>query len=254
MSQPDYLISTPENVDLHLELAGIGNRVYACVVDTVLSFVLMLLTGIGCYALIAFFTQLPMVAVVRTVLNYSIVGLTILLEFAILFGYFIFFEGMWQGQSPGKRLAHIRVIELNGQPVGWAAVCIRNLVRVVDSGIALVGLLVMVIDRNERRLGDFAAGTLVIRERLSTKPQGIDLSAVSTPEKIMDAGRLTPREYELLSSFLARRDKLSPAHRPLLARNLENYFRTKLQETSSGESSELFLEQLYVAYQSRSIS
>jgi uncharacterized RDD family membrane protein YckC len=254
MSQPDYLISTPENVDLHLELAGMGNRVYACLVDTVLSYVLMMLVGIGCLLLVVLLGKLPMANMMRTGLTYSVVGLTILLEFAILFGYFIFFEGMWQGQSPGKRLAQIRVIEQNGQPVGWASVFIRNLVRVVDTGGALIGLLVMVVDKNERRLGDLAAGTLVIRERTSARSAGIDPQKMLESSRMMDVGRLTPREYDVLSSFLERRGKLSASQRPLLAKKLEDYFRTKLHEPTLGESPELFLEQLYIAYQNRSVS
>jgi uncharacterized RDD family membrane protein YckC len=253
MSQPDYLISTPENVDLHLELAGIGNRVYAYVVDSLLSVALMLLVGLACFFIAAVMGPALKNSSLGAWVMFSIFGLTILAEFAIYFGYFIYFEGTWQGQSPGKRLAQIRVIEQNGQPVGWPAVFIRNLVRVVDVGMAVIGVLVMVIDRHERRLGDFAAGTLVIRERLSAKPGGIDLSMVPST-KMLDAGRLSPREYDLLCSFLERRDQLAPSQRPLLARNLESYFRQKLQEPSAGESSEFFLEQLYVAYQARSVS
>jgi hypothetical protein len=65
---------------------------------------------------------------------------------------------------------------------------------------------------------------------------------------------LTPREYDVLSSFLERRGKLSASQRPLLAKKLEDYFRTKLHEPTLGESPELFLEQLYIAYQNRSVS
>jgi len=251
MSQPDYLISTPENVDLHLELAGIGNRVYACLVDSLLGLAMMLLVVLVGVILSGAVLNLFGNNKIGKLLIYIVIGLGILVELAIYFGYYIVFEGFWQGQTPGKRLAQIRVIEQNGQPAGWSSVFIRNLVRVIDMGVALMGLIVMLVDRNERRLGDLAAGTLVIRERFSEKAPHIELAANRTVDGLVDVGRLRPQEYDLLVSFLERREQMSSAYRPLLAKKLETYFRDRLQETSRGESSEYFLEQLYLAYRCR---
>src|SRR5262249_55539140 len=166
MNQPDYLISTPENVDLHLELAGVGNRIFACVIDNLITYALILAVILGLALLAYLGDSFPIPAESKNVAFYYLLGAGILLVLLIQFGYSIFFEGMWRGQTPGKRLAQIRVVEQNGQPVSWTSVIIRNLIRVVDVGLALIGLVVILIDKNERRLGDLAAGTLVIRERL----------------------------------------------------------------------------------------
>jgi uncharacterized RDD family membrane protein YckC len=250
MHSPDYSISTPENVDLHLELAGLGNRVLAALIDTLITYAicagLWLLT-----ALLAIF-GLPFRA--ATPIFGFVILLTILLSFAVIFGYYIFFEGTWQGQTPGKRVAQIRVIDQNGQPINWSAVWLRNFIRVIDTGLMLIGLIVMIIDKNERRLGDLAAGTLVIRERLPDLGTADITIAPQARENagMLDSGRITPQEYDLLLGFLKRRDKMARSQRPLVARELEQHFRDKLGEPSNGQqNSELFLEKLYTAYQMR---
>jgi uncharacterized RDD family membrane protein YckC len=251
MSQPDYLISTPENVDLHLELAGMGNRIMACLIDTTLTYSLALLVAVICMMAVMGVDFLPAGSSVRAIVVYSLIGIGILLALFIIFGYYIFFEGMWHGQTPGKRMTHIRVIEQNGQPASWSAVIIRNLLRVIDVGFALIGLVSMLIDRNERRLGDLAAGTMVIRERLAESAPGLNIKATAPAAGSMDIGRLSPKEYEMLLAFLGRRESIARAQRPLIARRLEHYFRERLQEGPDGDSPEYFLEKLYLAYQQR---
>jgi uncharacterized RDD family membrane protein YckC len=253
MNNPDYSISTPENVDLHLELAGLGNRVYACLIDTLITYALCAGIWVIVWAIsvglgMALKGQASAVAVGITVL----VGL--LASFFIMFGYYIVFEGFWAGQTPGKKLAQIRVIDSTGQPVTWFGVWGRNLMRIIDMGLMFIGLIVMIVDKNERRLGDFAAGTLVIRERLpnlTTSDIKVSPGAKESMEAI-DIGRVTPQEYDLLISFLKRREKMARSQRPLVAKELEKHFRTTLgSDTISSDNSELYLERIYAAYQSR---
>jgi uncharacterized RDD family membrane protein YckC len=252
MSQPDYLISTPENVDLHLELAGLGNRIMACLIDTSLTYALVAVVGLLCMFFIGAMNYLPLTGNVKATVMYAIIGATIMVCLAIYFGYYIYFEIAWRGQSPGKRVMHIRVIDENGQPVSNASVFIRNLIRVADMGLAVIGLLVMLVEPREKRIGDLAAGTLVIRERLSAENAApIVLKYPQSPDVHIDVGRLTPKEYEMLISFLGRRDKLVPSERPLLARRLETYFRDRLGEAGEPVGSEQFLERVFSAYQLR---
>jgi uncharacterized RDD family membrane protein YckC len=252
MSQPDYLISTPENVDLHLELAGIGNRILACVIDTLISVALNFVIVLGCLLVAFAMDSFPLPQQAKTIALYYVLGAAVLTILVVSYGYHVFFEGFWRGQTPGKRLAHIRVIEQNGQTVSWTSVIIRNLLRVVDIWIFLVGLVVVLIDRNERRLGDLAAGTLVIRERLPARAAaGLKLKATEPSSAFVDVGRMSPAEYDLLLSFLERREKLSRSQRPLIASKLESYFRNRLQQAADGDSPELFLEKIYLAYKSR---
>jgi uncharacterized RDD family membrane protein YckC len=254
MNQPDYSISTPENVDLHLELAGLGNRVLACLIDTVISYAVVIgiivLAMLSCMAIGAMIpsSQLANIA-------YGVVVLvTVLAIFVVLFGYFILFEGFWQGQTPGKRVAQIRVIDQSGEPVNWPSVVIRNLFRVVDQGVLLVGMIVMLIDKNERRIGDLAANTLVIRERLGDVSLAeIEVAPVAKEAgSTLDVGRIAPEEYELLVNFLKRRQAMNKTSRPEVAKQLETHFREKLGEPASDAGNpEFFLERVYSAYQSR---
>jgi len=201
----------------------------------------------------------------------------IMLIFVLQNGYFMVFEGMWHGQTPGKRLAEIRVIEQNGQPIGWAAAIIRNLLRVVDSAMFL-GILFILIDKNERRLGDMAAGTIVIRERKTEiSTSHITMVTPATADTSLDVGRVSPAEYDLLVDFLRRRDSLAKAHRPNVAQKMALHFKEKLSDDSftaasksadeatqtegekargavatlSEDNAEEYLERLYLTYQQR---
>ena len=208
MSNPDYSISTPENVDLHLELAGLGNRILACLVDSAVALAAILLI-VATLALINVLIGLSSIdSKVQVALTGVIAMVGLLAAFFISIGYYIVFEGMWQGQTPGKRLVHIRVIDKNGQPAGWAAIFIRNLIRVLDQYLMMVGVICMIVDKSERRFGDLAAGTLVIRERLSEfSTADIALEFPVNQHDTLDVGRVTPQEYDLLVSYLRRRNK-----------------------------------------------
>jgi uncharacterized RDD family membrane protein YckC len=247
----DYLISTPENVDLHLELAGLGNRILACFVDTLISYLVIILILAACAGSAYWVDEMSWPREARTLAYYYLGAVAILTTFVVIFGYFIFFEGTWQGQTPGKKFAGIRVIESNGQPVSWSSVIVRNLIRIVDTGLGLVGLVTIFADASERRLGDLAAGTIVIRERQAAKEDlTVTLTPDLTPNLYFDVGQITPDEYELLVSFLSRRPKFAPGKRPLLAHKLEEYFKQKIQ-TTTDDPPEIFLEKIYLAYKAQ---
>src|ERR1700733_305856 len=151
MPSPDYSISTPENVDLHLELAGLGNRILACLIDKLIIFSVLLVL-VGTLWLIDIGAGMSgFGATSKNLVTALLLMFGILAAFALVFGYNIFFEGTWQGQTPGKKVVQIRVIDQSGQPVSWSAVFIRNVIRVLDENLVLIGLLSMIIDKNERR-------------------------------------------------------------------------------------------------------
>ena len=138
MHQPDYSISTPENVDLHLEIAGLGNRLLAQLIDGLIMlgvFLFVLFIGVIA-ALVVSAAGLDSKS--KSIFLAVIVMVFIFFLFVLQNGYFLVFEGMWHGQTPGKKLAEIRVIEQNGQPIGWPASFIRNLMRIIDSLMFLV--------------------------------------------------------------------------------------------------------------------
>lgn len=157
MSQ-SYQLDTPEAVSVDYDVAGIGTRFLAALVDAIAILGILILILLGVFAvsqLGAFGTTLATILVV-------------VLSFALLWGYYILYETLWSGQTPGKRAFHIRVIKTNGYPVGFIEVVIRNVVRVVDFLPFLygVGTIVMFINPHGRRLGDLAASTIVVKERL----------------------------------------------------------------------------------------
>lgn len=252
MPESDYLISTPENVDLHLELAGLGNRVLACFVDTLISYLTVILILATCAGAAYLVDEMNWPREARTLAYYYLVACAILSSFIVIFGYFMFFEGTWHGQTPGKKLTGIRVIEGNGQPVSWSSVIVRNLIRTVDTGLGLVGLVTIFADASERRLGDLAAGTIVIRERQAGKDELVVVTSPGlTPHFYYDVGQITPDEYEILVSFLARRTKFAPGKRPLLAHKLEEYFKQKIHTSAFEDPPEVFLEKVYLAYKAQ---
>lgn len=253
MNKPDYLISTPENVDLHLELAGLGNRIYAAFLDQLIIWILLLVTVFICIFAAVTIENVPADRDTKTIMYYYLVGFCLFAIFVINFGYYIYFEGAWQGQTPGKKFANIRVIEANGQPVTWASVFIRNLLRLVDQGLMFIGVLPMMIDKNERRFGDLAAGTLVVRERLQAlTTTNLKITAANPSDSFVDIGQISPDEYQMLLTYLKRRQMMAAEERPKLAKKLADYFYEKLNVVAAeAEAPEQFLEKLYLAYMSR---
>ncbi|MBX9688249.1 MAG: RDD family protein [Candidatus Obscuribacterales bacterium] len=229
-----------------------GNRIWAAFIDMCLLYLGIIVLVLIAALVVLFLSQAPIEDAIKTSSYYYIVGAALLLIFALQFGYFIAFEKLWQGQTPGKKIANIRVIESNGQPVTWSSVIIRNLMRIVDTGLMMIGVVSMILDKNERRLGDFLGGTLVIRERqpeLSTRLLRIE--ATEPASSFCDAGQISPDEYHLLVAFLRRRGQMETHSRSALARQLQELFSMKLQTENQGESAEKYLEKVYLAYNAR---
>ena len=124
--------------------------------------------------------------------TYVVLALIVLIYFALFWGYFMLFETLWSGQTPGKRAGRLRVIRRDGQPVGAGEVLIRNLVRIVDflPGFYGIGLVVMFIDKEARRLGDMAAGTIVVREGDTTRLQDVRVQSASCCYPLRHPARL----------------------------------------------------------------
>jgi uncharacterized RDD family membrane protein YckC len=164
-------VLTAENLELSYEVAGIGHRFAAAFLDHLIIFIVLVGLWIGGSYLM--FTLLQL----RVAFNAWLIALIVLLHFIIYNGYFIFFEMAWSGQSPGKRRMGIRVIKEGGYRVDPASSIIRNITRLIDSFPFLYGLggLLVALTPLHRRLGDTAAGTLVVKEprpRWPPRPRG----------------------------------------------------------------------------------
>lgn len=224
-------IVTPENVEIEYELAGIGTRAVATILDTLIYGLALFLVVYALVASAVLGVRLP-----EGLGPWFLAALTLLL-FGSFWGYYIYFETKWSGQTPGKRAMQIRVIKDGGYPIDFRAAMTRNLMRYIDflPWFYAIGFLSIFFSRDYKRLGDFVAGTLVVQEggarRRSTAarraPTAPDLRP-ATPElsPAADAGlapfdvsQVTRAEYRAVRQYLERRHFLPiPARRQLLDR------------------------------------
>ena len=225
------VVLTPEHVEIRLEPAGLGSRFVALTVDLVL----MLAAGTTASTLA---TALPGGAgpLVRS-----------LLLLLLGWGYHVYFELRHQGQSPGKRIVGIRVVDGRGLPLSLEQSFVRNVVRLVDAlpiGYAL-GAAACQLDPLRRRLGDLAADTLVVRERRTLEPErrrGGDRSwnSLRTPRLLRLARhRISLEERELLSALCLRAEELDAKPRFELMEDVGRHYRELLgieDPRLSGES------------------
>ena len=224
MTQSDDFLSiqTPENIIFGYEVAGLGTRFIASALDTLLITVVLTIAGLAAF----FFANL--LDLISTLGEGWVIGIYSVLTFLIFWGYYVVFEMVWAGQTPGKRHMGLRVIGRDGTPVGIAASLIRNLIRLVDFIPAFYGLgaITMFASPQTRRLGDFAAGTLVVFDKnvsletltteVSTEPQELSKEALAYPVE-----RLAESDVAIAESWLARRAALATERklvRPILQR------------------------------------
>lgn len=233
---------TPENVELRFELAGLGSRVAAALIDYGILFVTYSVITIGgSFAITALAFPTSESLVTSQLLGYVTIALVTLLTFFGWWGYFILFELLWNGQSIGKRALGLRVVRDEGQPIGLTSSLVRNLLRLVDLFLG-IGVVIILLDRRGRRLGDFAAGTLVVREPRYTSlvarsrafdPVEIPPVAGRPIEELLNADKLTLAHYTVIRDFFARRSKLPPRRSAELSAQLAKRIATTLGVDSS---------------------
>lgn len=241
MTTDGLRIETPEQVALELQIAGIGSRFLAITVDTLVQagvyLLLAIAFGLGATTILA-----ALVPRSRQWLSLE-AALLVLFIFGLYWGYFSLFEIIWKGQTPGKRVAGIRVIMESGAPVSASAAILRNLLRAVDFLPALygVGVLCMILNRHSRRLGDFVAGTIVVHDqRIDVVP---DWGASDAPDvSSSEAARVTEEEVVLIEAYLERRLTLGPAVQDRMATQIARRIieRTGLRP-AAGQSVDDFL-------------
>ena len=240
-------VATPEGVTLEVALAGVGSRFAAGVLDQLLRFailaalaVLQGLAGVGSGTSGGLF------------LASILVGL-----FLVHFAYDVLFETLASGRTPGKRWTGLRVVKLGGAPVGFVASALRNILRIVDAlpGFYLVGMVAVFFSRNNQRLGDLAAGTIVVRERR----QVTDLPPPSRPRSdpldadtgLWDVSAVSADELATVRRFLDRRATLTPEARDRLAYEMASRLGPKVAGPPRRWKPEAFLEYLVAAKAAR---
>lgn len=192
-------INTPEGLEIELNLAGLGSRIAAAVFDALFLGVLLALAAFGLFSL-ADRIGSPLLAI----------GLGWLVVTILVIGYFVAFETFNDGRTPGKTMIGIRVVGADGQPVRFGPSLVRNLLRLVDlfPAFPIIGpIAILVSDRNQR-LGDLAAGTIVVRRERSGATAWTDTTEPDPSTAHWDVSGVGDADLELARRFLGRREDL----------------------------------------------
>jgi len=236
-------VETPEHVEVRLELAGVGSRMAAAVLDTILLFLALLL-----------------VILVGSNVNLGgavggwFTALMVLLMFGLVWGYFAGFEALNGGRTPGKQSLGIRVVMDTGQPVTTGAAVVRNLVRLLDCYFPLVpvlpAMLLMFLNKSNKRLGDMAAGTIVVRDRPTDWALGAAPLATEA-EQPVETGppELSEDEFRLLDRFLGRLNDLDPAVQIRITTELSLRFEDRIPRRT--DDAQAYLVQVFADEQQK---
>ena len=246
-------VSTPESVEFSHEPAGIGSRFVASIVDMALQVTMIL--GVSPIFSLWSLSQEPAFSGLTT----WTVAAAIFLVFLLIWGYHIFFEMLWNGQTLGKRAVGIRVLKDGGYPMGLLDSVVRNLLRPIDflPFFYGIGAVVMFCNSRSKRIGDFAAGTIVVKERRIEIPRSLRSPGVATNTDIMIGGRklinihgLSEAEFDVVRQFMIRRHTIQKDARSALAKKIARPLIRKLglqSELIEGREEE-FLEKIARAY------
>lgn len=226
------VLETPEGVAIELTLAGLGSRMAAFLLD-------WFLRGVVFVALMLLATLAP----ADVTLGGWWMAFVTVAWCLLLFGYDLLFEVAAGGRTPGKRWTGIRVVDRSGGPVGFVTSVIRNLLRLIDilPGFYLVGVISVVVSGRNQRLGDLAAGTLVIRERRAPPPARWTAPAGEHTAG-WDVAQVTAEELAAVRRFLERRQALLAPARVRIAGELAGRLRPKVAGPGADVDDERFLE------------
>ncbi len=248
-------VLTPEGLSIDLPIAGLGSRSIATFVDHVIQLVLLLAVG-GIVS-----------ATSSGEFSSATVAILSAWMFILMFFYPILFEVLWSGRTPGKRFNGLRVVTITGAPIGFRESAIRNLARIIDylPSFYILGLLTVATSTYHQRIGDFAAGTVVIFEptklRISRKARRQKRKAgqVVTPKAateqpelaLVDVSAITQQDLAAIRTFFDRRDALGTADRTRLADQFAVAIRPKVAGVPSNVTNEEFLEWVMAAKSAR---
>lgn len=234
-------IDTPEGVSIEVTLAGLGSRFGAAMVDLLIQGALLL----------ALTLALSLAgSAVSTDLGVFLMGIGTLLIVVIVIGYYVLFEALNGGRTPGKAAMGISVATVDGTALTLGAVTLRTLMRLVDflPAFYATGAIAIAVSSRNQRLGDLVANTIVIRHRLSTpsKPE----PAPSASIRGWDVSAVTAAEVALIRRYLQRRPDLTPEADRHLAADLADRLRARVLAGEDLDDRH-FLEQVLAEKNSR---
>ncbi len=207
-------IVTPENIEISYELAGVGSRFVAVLIDHLIQIAAIILIGLG----ISYVNRSFIHSLTGGQATLFVEAVAVLAIFAIFSGYFVFFELIWAGRTPGKRIVGLQLIRDGGYAIDPYSSFVRNIVRLVDLMPPLygIGIISIFISSDYKRLGDYAAGTLVIKVRapasLDQKVRGpASPAVVHFMTMVRNIDSLTADEFAVIRRFVQRRHELDIA-------------------------------------------
>ena len=261
-------IETPEQVDLRFNIAGIGSRFVAILLDHL---IVLAMYVIEVFLMVIFDVKLPQAYAHSDIAHKWFLAIMIFFNFVLFWGYFALFEAFWQGQTLGKRVMKLRVIKDSGRQITFFESLARNLLRLIDylPGLYLVGVITMLCNKLNKRLGDFAAGTLVIHERVDEQPLLYQTSTTILPPATLatpspwqqnvpslfpaDAiAKLGGQDLLIIDTFFARMLDLPMDTRAAMASRIAGQMTAKMGQPLPEANPERVLES--IAYQMRSSS
>jgi uncharacterized RDD family membrane protein YckC len=238
-------IDTPEQTALEFPLAGVGSRFVAMLADTAIQVVI---------GFVLFFTltlAIPAFSRLGSMASQWVVAGMIVGFFVIYYGYFAIFEALWNGQTPGKRYTQLRVMKDDGRPISPYDAIARNLLRIIDQFPVFYGIAIISVffSKQNKRLGDFVAGTVVVHEKTVEAARPFQQTQVDAAAPAFDVSHITADELRLIETFLQRRDSFDPALRGSMAAQVTQRISAKLGvEVRGWPANEKFLEAVHSQY------
>ena len=251
MLDDELVIETPERVELHYVLANVGNRFLAAAIDHLMQ----IFAGVIVVVIAGAFSDWRLF----NSMGVWTAAVSVLAVFAIYWGYFVFFETIWSGQTPGKRIMRLRVVREDGRPVRFFEAFVRNLLRVALDLMPFptyaIGVISIIFSARSKRVGDFVAGTVVVKERATEAPSLDEIVKVSEIEQrrlerespavyVADTRRLSEQEMRAVQTFLKRRFELTEQNRVALAVRIAQAISAKLGIPAGDIPPESLLEEV----------
>jgi uncharacterized RDD family membrane protein YckC len=243
-------IETPEKIVFTYAVSSTGTRIFSYTIDVIIQFLTIVILIIIVYAVSGFN--------LANELRYNVSGLLVaflyLVYFFIQWGYYILFEVIMGGQSPGKKLMKIRVIRTNGEPLDFATIVLRNLLRVVDAFpfYHLIGGLVSIVDKLSRRVGDIVADTIVVKEmEFNLKEpdfRTVFRTLIQREKFSLLHKKLNEEQLYILRRFLNEKNSLTEEKQNEIALRLAKSVKKRLEIKEEIREPIDFIEKIYRAH------